>query len=227
LLERGLISEPADLYRLDEEQLHTLDRFGTKSAQRLLSSVNASRQRPFDRIINSVGIRHVGVTTARDLADWLALQVPPTDGEAAIDWTLRAVTRLAQATTEELTQIEGIGVAVADSITAFFALPATASRLFNLLTVGVSAPLPQARPADGGALAGKTLVVTGTLSGFSRTEAQAAIVAAGGKASGSISANTDFLVAGDKAGSKLAKAAKLGVIVLDEEQFRRMLDGKH
>jgi len=223
LLERGLINEPADLYRLDADSLETLDRFGSKSAVRLLASIDASRTRPLDRIINAIGIRHVGVTTARDLAAWLAHQVPPSADEAAADWTLRVFEHLASASVEQLTDIEGIGPSVAESITAFFALPATRQRLFALLEAGVSAEPPLI--SSGGPLAGKTLVVTGTLAGFSRSEAQAAIVAAGGRASGSISANTDYLVAGDKAGSKLAKANKLGVPVLDEEQFKRLLDG--
>lgn len=231
LLDAGLIAEPTDLYTLDEAKVAALPRLGPKSAARLTASVNAARVRPLDRIINSLGIRHVGVTTARDIAGWLGAEVSPidiceTDGwrpETAPEWTRRAFERLDRASVESLLAIDGIGETVAAAIVEHFADPVRAGIVTRLLDADVSAPLPEAAPT-GGALTGKTLVVTGTLAGFSRAQAEQAIRDAGGTASGSISAKTDYLVAGDKAGSKLAKAAKLGVPVLDEDAFRALIN---
>jgi len=117
---------------------------------------------------------------------------------------------------------------VADGIATYFSGEHTRDTLHRLLDAGVvaEAPAPGATPAAEGPLAGKTLVVTGTLPGLSREEAEEAIRAAGGHAAGSVSAKTDYLVAGEKAGSKLAKAEKLGVAVLDEDGLRRLLDGR-
>jgi DNA ligase (NAD+) len=136
--------------------------------------------------------------------------------------------RLRGASAEELTAVFGIGKVVAEGIAGYFADEHTRGTLHHLLDVGVVAEAPApgaALEAGEGPLAGKTLVVTGTLPGFSREEAEEAIRAAGGHAAGSVSAKTDYLVAGEKAGSKLAKAEKLGVPVLDEEGFRKILGG--
>jgi DNA ligase (NAD+) len=136
--------------------------------------------------------------------------------------------RLRDASVEELTQVFGIGKVVAEGITLYFSDEHTRDTLHDLLDAGVVAEAPEpgeaaAAPGEG-ALAGKTLVVTGTLPGFSRQDAEEAIRAAGGHPAGSVSKATDYLVAGDKAGSKLAKAEQLGVPVLDEDGFRRLLE---
>jgi DNA ligase (NAD+) len=136
--------------------------------------------------------------------------------------------RLRDASAEELIAVFGIGQVVAVGIAGYFADEHTRDTLHHLLDAGVEAeaPAPGAPVEAGeGPLSGKTLVVTGTLPGFSREEAEEAIRAAGGHAAGSVSAKTDYLVAGEKAGSKLTKAEQLGVAVLDEEGFRRVLDG--
>jgi DNA ligase (NAD+) len=132
------------------------------------------------------------------------------------------------ASADELTAVFGIGQVVAEGIAAYFADEHTRETLHHLLEAGVVAEAPARGTAEAteGPLTGKTLVVTGTLAGLSREEAEAAIRGAGGHAAGSVSAKTDYLVAGEKAGSKLAKAEKLGVPVLDEAAFRRLLDGE-
>jgi DNA ligase (NAD+) len=228
LAERELVKEPADIFRLDVATLEGLERLGRRSAENLHRSIDAARHRPLSRIINALGIRHVGETTAVDLASWLARELPRFDDETDADWTRRAADKLRDASAEELTSVFGIGQVVAEGIARFFADEHTRDTLHRLIDAGVTAEAPapgvSAEPTEG-PLAGKTLVVTGTLPGFSRSEAEEAIRAAGGHAAGSVSARTDYLVAGDKAGSKLAKAEALGVPVLDEDGFRRLLEG--
>jgi DNA ligase (NAD+) len=228
LVERGLLREPADLFRLDVETLEGLDRFARKSAENLFAAIQAARRRPLARILNSVGIRHVGEQTAIDLASWLTRETPRAEHEEEAKWTRRVADRLRDASADELTAVFGIGQVVAEGIAGYFADEHTRDTLHHLLDAGVvaEAPAPGAPVEAGeGPLAGKTLVVTGTLPGFTREEAEEAIRRAGGHAAGSVSAKTDYLVAGEKAGTKLAKAEKLGVPVLDEEGFRRLLDG--
>jgi DNA ligase (NAD+) len=228
LIERELVRTPADVFRLNVETLEGLERLGRKSAENLHAAIAEARRRPLARILNGLGIRHVGEQTAIDLAAWLTRETPRGDGESEADWTRRAADRLRDASVEELTQVFGIGKVVADGIALYFADEHTRDTLHQLLEAGVvaEAPEPGAAPAEPGegSLAGKTLVVTGTLPTFSRQEAEAAIRAAGGHAAGSVSRQTDFLVAGDKAGTKLAKAEQLGVRVLDEDGFRRLLE---
>ncbi|HUG94560.1 MAG TPA: NAD-dependent DNA ligase LigA [Pleomorphomonadaceae bacterium] len=226
LADRGLIKEPADLYRLSVETLEGLDRFARKSAENLFAAIQRSRQRPLYRILNGLGIRHVGEQTAIDLARWLAQDVPPKVGRSDAEWTRRVVDRLTAMSVEELTEVYGVGAVVAESIARFFRDEHTANVLRQLVEAGVVAEAPEPGVVAAvmeGPLAGKTLVVTGTLPGFTREDAEAAIRAAGGHPAGSVSAKTDYLVAGEKAGSKLAKAEQLGVPVLDEEALRKLL----
>jgi DNA ligase (NAD+) len=229
LAERELVKEPADIFRLDTETLAGLDRLGRKSAENLSAAIDAARLRPLSRIINGLGIRHVGGQTAVDLAAWLASELPRAEGETDADWTRRAADRLRGASVEELTAVYGVGKVVAEGIVRFFSDEHTRETLHRLIEAGVSAEAPavgaETEPVEG-PLSGKTLVVTGTLPGFSRGEAEEAIRAAGGHAASSVSAKTDYLVAGDKAGSKLARAEQLGVPVLDEDGFRRVLAGE-
>ncbi|HEX7173217.1 MAG TPA: NAD-dependent DNA ligase LigA [Candidatus Limnocylindria bacterium] len=227
LVERELVKEPADIFRLDVETLEGLDRLGRKSAENLAASIEAARQRQFSRILYSLGIRHVGGQTAIDLAAWLARELPREEGETDAAWTRRAADRLRDASVEELTAVYGIGGVVAESIRRFFSDEHTRDTLHRLLDAGVSAEAPEVgapvEPAEG-PLSGKTVVVTGTLPGFSRQEAEEAIRKAGGHPASAVSAKTDYLVAGDRAGSKLARAEKLGVPVLDEDEFRSILE---
>ena len=228
LVERGLLKEPSDIFRLDVETLEGLDRYARKSAENLFAAIAGARRRPLARILNSLGIRHVGEQTAIDLAKWLTRETPRSDPEDEAAWTRRVADRVRDASAEELTAVFGVGQVVAEGIARYFADEHTRDTMHHLLHAGVVAEAPEpGAPVEAGEgpLAGKTLVVTGTLPGFSREEAEEAIRAAGGHAAGSVSAKTDYLVAGEKAGSKLAKAEKLGVPVLDEEGFRRLLDG--
>jgi DNA ligase (NAD+) len=228
LAERELVREPADIFRLDTDTLADLDRLGRKSAENLSASIDAARRRPLSRILNSLGIRHVGGQTAVDIAAWLARELPRAETETDAAWTRRVADRLRGASVEELTAVYGVGRVVAEGIVRFFDDEHTRDTLHRLIDAGVSAeaPAPGAaiEPVEG-PLSGKTLVVTGTLPGLSRSEAEEAIRAAGGHAASSVSAKTDYLVAGDKAGSKLARAEELGVAILDEDGFRRLLDG--
>ncbi len=226
LADRELVREPADIFRLEVETLTGLERLGRKSAENLHASIQAARRRPLARIINGLGIRHVGEQTAIDLATWLTRETPRAEDESEVDWTRRAIDRLREASADELTEVTGIGQVVAESIAHFFADELTRGALHRLVDAGMvaEAPAPGATvESTGGPLSGKTLVVTGTLPGFSREDAEAAIRAAGGHAASSVSARTDYLVAGEKAGSKLAKAESLGVPVLDEDAFRALL----
>ena len=231
LLERGLVKEPADLYRLTLDDVLSLDRYGPKSAENLMAAIERSRTRPLWRILNALGIRHVGTQTAIDLADWVAATWPPAEGETDAAWTARVTAELVALPDERFEEVPGIGHVVAQSIAGFFRDEITAPLLPRLVAAGVTATRPVAPPPDAaaveaGPLAGKTLVVTGTLTGFDRPGAEAAIRAAGGHAASSVSRKTDYLVAGENAGSKLARAEELGVTVLDEAGFVRVLAGE-
>jgi DNA ligase (NAD+) len=244
LLERGLVKTRGDFYRVSVDDLASLDRFARKSAENLKASIEKSRRRPLARILNALGISQVGETTAIDLAGWIASRWPA-EGMEAGEWTALVARSLPGVTAEELLEVPGIGPVVAAAVAGYFATPETALVLDDLVTAGVVAEPPARRVApgsgtgsgaagdgsgdssgDAGPLAGKTVVVTGTLTGWDRPAAEEAIRAAGGRASGSVSKNTSYVVAGENAGSKLAKAVELGVPVLDEEGFRRLLAGE-
>ncbi|HET9521516.1 MAG TPA: NAD-dependent DNA ligase LigA [Candidatus Limnocylindrales bacterium] len=226
LLQTGLVKRRGDFYRLSVEDLEGLERFGRKSAENLHGAIQKARRRPLERIIAALGIPQVGWTTAIELAHWLTTEVPAGDG-----WLVRAADVLRRVATDDparFEEVEGIGPTVAASLAAWFAEGGTGEGVLeDLADAGVEAELPQPRAAvAAGPLAGRTVVVTGTLEGFSRPEAEAAIRAAGGKPGGSVSKKTDYVVAGESAGSKLAKAQELGVPVLDEDGFRRLLAGE-
>jgi DNA ligase (NAD+) len=226
LLQTGLVTKRGDFFRLSVEDLEGLDRFGRKSAENLYGNIQKAKKRPLERIIASLGIPQVGWTTAIELSYWLSAEVPAGD-----DWLVRAAAHLravASESPERFAEVEGIGPTVSAALAAWFA-PGGAGEgvLEDLADAGVEAELPEPRAAAAaGPLAGKTVVVTGTLEGFSREGAEAAIRAAGGKPGGSVSKKTDYVVAGESAGSKLAKAQELGVPVLDTDGFRRLLAGE-
>ena len=241
LLERGLVKRRSDFFALTIEQLEGLDRFARKSAENLHGRIQRARVgRPLARILNGLGMPQVGESTAVDLARWLSTRTrpddyPPSAGTTVPDpWFAAVAADLRMVATEApeaLTEVEGIGPTVAAAIGRYFADPATAAALDELVAAGVvperpSLPPPGVDAAVAGPLAGKTLVVTGTLEGFGRAEAEEAIRAAGGKPAGSVSTKTDYLIAGESAGSKLAKAQSLGVPVVDEAGFRRLLAGE-
>jgi DNA ligase (NAD+) len=231
LLERGLVKRRGDFYRLSVEDLEGLERFARKSAENLLTAIQKSRRRPLERIIAALGIPQVGWTTAIELAAWLAAELPATEGEpmtGADGWFSRAARFLAETAREHPERFEevvGVGPTVATSLADYFGGPGV-EILDDLVDAGIEPELPAPRAvAAAGPLTGKSVVVTGTLEGFSRQEAEEAIRAAGGKPAGSVSKKTDYLVAGESAGTKLAKAQELGVTVLDEDVFRELLGG--
>jgi DNA ligase (NAD+) len=224
LLQRGMIKQRGDFYRLSVEDLESLDRFGRKSAENLHRSIQRSRRRPLARVLNGLGIPQVGEQTAIDLSAWVVDQVPAGDG-----WLERAASFLAGVGPEAYEAVYGVGPTVATSLAAYFGSDGPGGdALRDLAAAGVEPELPAPRPAGAaaGPLTDKTVVVTGTLPGFSRQEAEEAIRAAGGKPGGSVSKKTDYLVAGESAGSKLTKAQELGVPILDEAGFRRLLAGE-
>jgi len=224
LLQTGLVKRRGDFYRMSIEDLEGLERFARKSAENLHEAIQKSRRRPLERIIAALGIPQVGWTTAIELAHWLATEVAAGDR-----WLARAAAHLQQVADENpgrFEEIEGIGPTVAASLAAWFGDGGPGRGVLDdLADAGVEAELPAPRAVAGmGPLAGKSVVVTGSLEGFSREEAEAAIRAAGGTPAGSVSRKTDYLVAGEKAGSKLAKAQELGVPVLDEDAFRALTE---
>jgi DNA ligase (NAD+) len=232
LLQTGLVKRRGDFFRLSVEQLEGLERFGRKSAENLHAAIQKARRRPLERLIAGLGIPQIGWTTAIELARWLAAEVPAGD-----DWLRRAGRHLQQVATtapERFEEVEGIGPTVAAALAAWFAADGPGvGVLDDLADAGVEVDPPAPRPAgDGGMaaatgpLAGKTVVVTGTIEGFSRDEAERAVRDAGGKPAGSVSKKTDYVVAGPGAGSKLAKAEELEIPVLDADGFRRLLAGE-
>jgi DNA ligase (NAD+) len=204
LVDKGLVETPADLYRLSAEKLEALERMGKKSAANLVSEFDKSKGTTLERLIYALGIRNVGETTARDLARHFGDLEP-----------------LVGASEEALLQVPDVGPVVARSIRQFFDEPHNAQVIRDLVKAGLEWPkvTPLARPAT----QVKSFVLTGTLSKMTRDEAKATIEAKGHKVAGSVSKKTDFVVAGDDAGSKLERARTLGVRVLQEKEFLEML----
>jgi len=208
LVEAGLVRDAGDVFALNAAQLTALPRSGEKLVANLLLSIEASKQRPFARVVYALGIRFVGFQTAQLLA------------EAFDD-----MDALASADEERLVQVEQIGPRIAQSIWTFFQQARNRDVIAKLQRAGVNLRAePRARkPAAGGKLAGKTFVLTGTLPNLTREDATELIRAAGGTVSGAVSQKTDYVVAGDSAGSKLAKAKKLGVKIIDEAALKTLL----
>jgi DNA ligase (NAD+) len=226
LLERGLVKRRGDFFRLSVEDLESLDRFARKSAENLHAAIAKARKRELARIIAALGIPQVGWTTAIELAYWLAAEIAPGDG-----WLARAGAYLrdvAGSGPERFQELEGVGPVVAGALATWFAPGGPGEGVLeDLADAGVEAELPAPRAAAAtGPLAGRSVVVTGTIEGFSREEAEEAVRAAGGKPAGSVSKKTDYVVAGPGAGSKLAKAQELGIEILDADGFRRLVAGE-
>jgi DNA ligase (NAD+) len=207
LQERGLLTTAGDFYRLSEQQLVELEGFGELSAQNLLEAIDASKQRPFARVLFALGIEEVGEVTGRNLAQ-----------------RFRDVDSLLAATAEEIAQTQGIGEKMASSIREQLDDERMRSLIEDLRRVGLRLH-EEGPPPSQGPLAGRTLVLTGTLPQWSREQATEQIMAAGGRVTGSVSKSTDYLVAGESPGSKLQKAERLGVAVLDEAGLQGILRG--
>jgi DNA ligase (NAD+) len=207
LVESGLVQDVADLYRLQVDDLVPLERFAEKSAQNIVAAIGRSKTPPLGRFIYALGIRFVGAATATVLAQHFQ--------------TLEA---LQEATEEELIQVEGVGPQVAGSIGEYFQNTKNRALLQKMLTAGIHPQIqqePQAAP-----LAGKTFVFTGGLVKFSREEAKTLVTAQGGKVASSVSAKTDYVVVGQEPGSKYAKAKELGLSILDEADFEKLVGRK-
>ena len=204
LVERGLVRDLADLYRLDEATLADLERMGKKSAANLRAQIERSKQTTLPHFLVALGIRQVGEATAKALAEHFA-----------------RLDRLMEASAEELQEVRDVGPEVAASIHRFFAEKQNRKVIRRLLELGVR-PAPVTKPK--GPLAGKKFVLTGGLAAMTRPEAQRRIEALGGRLASSISKETDYVVVGAEPGSKLAKAKKLGVPVLEEDAFLRLLE---
>ena len=202
---RGWLKSIPDIYRLPYEEILSLEGWKEKSVNKLRESIEASKQQPLWRLVNGFGIRHVGTQTAKDLVRHLDKLTDLFDYDA-----------------EKLTEIEGIGQIVASSITEFFHNPGNRHMITELETLGLN--LVQEKQAGGGKLEGKTFLFTGSLTRFTRDQAKEMVEANGGRILSSVSANLHYLVAGEKAGSKLKKAEAIPSIqVIDEEQFLQMI----
>ena len=205
LVEAGLVKNIADIYKLTKDDLLGLERMANKSAQNVIDSIEASKTRPLWRLVAGLGIRHIGVQTAQDLAGYFG-----------------SLEALIKATQAELDAIEQVGEKLAKEIYEYFNNERNIAIINELLSAGVKPELPKKKKA-GGKLVGKTIVVTGTLQNFSRQQIEEAIRNAGAKVSSSVSKNTDFVLAGDNPGSKLDKARQLGVKIITEKEFEEML----
>ncbi len=207
IVDAGLVKSPADLYRLKSEQLEKLERMGPKSAENLISAIAASRKRELWRLITALGIPHVGSRLAQTLADHFG--------------TLH---NLVEATPEKLESIPDVGPVVAKSIHDFFRRSPVRTLLRELKEAGLTTRRTSGRsPRKGSPIAGKTIVVTGSLAKYSRSEVQELIRSMGGHAAGSVSSKTDILVVGENPGSKLAKARSLGITTMSESEFLRLI----
>ena len=200
------MTSPVQLMRLKKEDIAWLDRFGDKKAENLIAAISASKDTTMDRLVFALGIDGVGKKTAKDLSARFG-----------------NMDALAAASEEELTAIPGIGEVLADNIVAYFADEGNKKLIEELFESGVSVKTAEKKE---GALSGKRVVLTGSLPTMKRGEATALIEENGGEVSSSVSKNVDFVLAGEEAGSKLDKALKLGIRIIDEKEFLAMIGGK-
>jgi DNA ligase (NAD+) len=205
LMEKGLVKAAGDFYRLSADQLMGLEGYGEVSATRLLDAIEASKERPFGRVLFAIGIEGVGFVTGRNLAQ-----------------QFRTIDALLAASADRIAETPGIGPVVAGLIADQLADEQMRDLIADLRGLGLTFAEEGPPPGDG-ALAGKTFVLTGTLPDLTREEATERITRAGGRVTGSVSKKTDYVVAGDSPGSKLTKAERLGVPVLDEPGLLALL----
>ena len=206
LAEKELIHSPLDLYRLTREDILTLDNKKDKSADNLINSIEASKKNDLYRLVFALGIRHIGQKAAKLLAE-----------------KFRTLEEIAAAAPEQILEIEGYGEIMAQSVAQYFSLDETKQIVAQIIQLGINTKnLTEKKDTSGSLFSGKTFVITGTLPGMKRSEASAIIEALGGKVSGSVSKKTDYVLAGDEAGSKLTKAQSLGITIIDENEFLKM-----
>lgn len=207
LVDKGMIASSADLFLLKRDTLGAMERMGEKSADNLVNAIEKSKTVSFSRFLFGLGIRYVGENVAEILAAHYS-----------------HIGQLATATEEALTAVDGIGEVIARSVAAFFRQEENKSLVTALLDHGVTIAYPEEKSKAPSKLTGKSFVLTGTLRSMTRSEAKKKITSLGGKVTGSVSRNTDYLVAGEAAGSKLSTAEALGVPVIDEARLRDMIE---
>jgi len=207
LVDKGLVRSYGDLYRLTLDELMQLERMGRKSSENLLEGIEASKERGLARLLNALSIRHVGARVAAVLAE-----------------NFDSIDALIKADVEQLSAIDEIGPIIAESVYDYLHSPFGSETIEDLRALGVRMEAAGVRRAGSAALGGKTLVVTGTLTKYTRDEIHELITRHGGRPASSVSKKTDYVVAGEKAGSKLDKARQLGVTVLTEQQFEALLE---
>jgi len=205
LIDAGLVNSPADLYRLEADSIAALERMGKTSANNLIKAIDKSRSNDLYKLVFACGIRHIGVAASKLLCDAFGNMEAIMNAEA-----------------EQMAAIDGFGATMAAAVREYFAQPESRRLIGELRELGVNMTAEK-KEAVGGALSGYTFVITGTLPSLSRTEAAELIEQNGGKVASSVSKKTDYLLAGEKAGSKLDKATQLGVTVISEEQLREMI----
>jgi DNA ligase (NAD+) len=208
LIERRQVEDPADLYCLTKEELLSLERMGEKSAENILSSIGNSRKTTLGRLVYAFGIRHVGERTAQILAEHFG-----------------TLDKLSEASEEELAMVPDVGPVVAKSIAKFFDQAETKTVIEKLRRSGIEIEEAKRPSTEQAVLSGKTFVFTGEMESLTRTDAEQMVRELGGTATSSVSKNTDYVVAGERAGSKLDKARQLGVTVLTEQEFLEMARG--
>ena len=206
LLNQGMIKSFSDLYRLELEPLSQLDRMGIKSAQNLIDAVEKSKSAEIYRLVYALGIRHIGEKAAKLLCEHFL-----------------SIDALFTASVEEISAIDGYGAIMAESVADYFSLDATRALIDELRSLGVEMKPLQAKKKEGIFL-GKTFVLTGTLPTMSRKEASVLIEQNGGKTSSSVSKKTDYVLAGEEAGSKLTKAQSLGITIISEADLLNMIE---
>jgi DNA ligase (NAD+) len=205
LIDAGMVHDAADLYRLKRNQLLNLEGYAEKGTDALLAAIEASKSQPLSRLLTALGIRHVGAIAAQLLARHFG-----------------NLDDLARATKEEIGAVRGVGDIIADGVVAYFSDRSAKRLIEKLRTSGVNFTEPR-QVAAGGALSGKTVVITGTLPNLSRSKATEVVEQAGGRVTNSVSKATNFLVAGEEAGSKLDKAKSLGIEIIDETELLRRI----
>ena len=208
LVNQQLVTNYADLYQLTREQLAGLDRMGQRSSANLLRGIETSKSRGLARLLNALSIRHVGITGARVLAEHFG-----------------SISNLQQASVDQISQIDEIGPVIAESVSRFLNSDYGTQVITELakLNITMDAIRQDSGGRDSGVLQGKTVVVTGTLTRFTRDEMNDLIREHGGRAAATVSSKTDYVVAGEKAGSKLEKAKRLGITLLDEDNFYALI----
>jgi DNA ligase (NAD+) len=206
LMEVGLVVQPQDFYRLTADDLLALEGFQERSAENAIAAIEASKRQPFGRVLFALGIPHVGSVTAQALADGFG-----------------TMAELREAAPETIAEVEGVGPVIAEQVAGWFLDPEHAAIVDALHAAGLQLEGPRRAQAPAGPLAGKTFVVTGTLDGFSRDAIAEHLAGLGAKVTNTVSANTDYLLAGAGGGSKRAKAKQLGVPVLSEDDLERLV----